>query len=202
MNEIRSDYYDKLREQNLIRRVGRISKPRLPTERELQAQNKPVKIIVYPNLETLPKRIKYLQGQETVVDFCRRAEIGMKVYYRIVNGTCEGNLLDDRFFNRLAQNLHCPVDWLQNGKNIDNGKLETKKANITAEESVMLGESPALDCAMEQIQTGGIVLNMCGLYTAKQLSMILTGLGEHTFDVQLNLKEKVHNCECSEVDSL
>ncbi len=55
---------------------------------------------------------------------------------------------------------------------------------------------------MAKEQISGIVLNLCGAYTGKQLSMILAGLGEHTFEVQLNLKEKNRSYECGEEESL
>jgi transcriptional regulator with XRE-family HTH domain len=130
MDEIRRDYYDQLHEQNLTRHVGTTSKPRLPTERELQAQAQPVKIVVYPALQTLPERIKYLQGKETVVDFCKRAGISIKSYNNVLRGC--GETHDKKFLARMARLLNCPEKWLLKG---EQETVEETVPEITRQES-------------------------------------------------------------------
>lgn len=62
MDEVRQDYFDQLHEQNLIRHGGGASKCRWTPLNALPEQ--PVTVIVYPKLDGLSARIRYLQGKK------------------------------------------------------------------------------------------------------------------------------------------
>lgn len=123
MDEVRQDYFDQLHEQNLIRHGGRTTKCRGTPLNALPEQ--PVTVIVYPKLDSLSARIRYLQGKENAVDFCKRAAISMKAYYSLLRGSGETN--DKKFVARIAHKLGCPEKWLLYG--------ETEKAEAADTEA-------------------------------------------------------------------
>lgn len=112
MDEIRADYYESQREKNLAKRKPIYSKSRLPTEKELQASCSPVLVIQYPDLQSLPERLKYLQKAESTASFSQRCGVSMKAYYRLLNGQADTT----QVLKKVAEATGCPLEWLKGAK--------------------------------------------------------------------------------------
>ena len=112
MDDIRADYYESQREKNLAKRKPICSKSRLPTEKELQAGCSPVLVIQYPDLQSLPERLKYLQKAESTASFSQRCGVSMKAYHRLLSGQAD----TPQVLEKIAAATDCPFYWLKGEK--------------------------------------------------------------------------------------
>ena len=121
MDEVRRDYYDMKRQQDLTRYSSIVSPPALPTEKQLQAKCSPCKTVVYPQLDTLRDRLLYLQNKMDTKTFCNKAGVSLKVYNRLLRVDC---VPVPSVLKRIAKNMGCPIEWLEHNPAAEQESVE------------------------------------------------------------------------------